>query len=233
MISPSMLSPSRIQGLFIAAGRATWVLDEKDKGYYSFVDQDSFSWKIHNSQLDQLKVDEQDVLDCLVQAEKQFGSPDDVQKKLGIQPGQGWLSIGAKFVSKTNPQVCCVFTPTSMEYPIDGATQTDAYFEFYYSPQEVPMEKPEIASDAWFDEMEKLLPKKTEKKTELAVPSYEEASVFTQNCMTEDVREQFLQKVWNYHKFVAPGFKKELAEDILGTWKRVTRVQSVLPLYGE
>jgi hypothetical protein len=238
MIAPTIFSPSRIHGLLVAAGRASWVIDEKDKGYYSFVDADSFSWKINQVQLQQLEIDEQDVLDCVLQAEKQFGSPEEVQRKLGIQPGQGWLSIGATFASKDKPNLICVYTPTSMNFPTTAPcahdlTLPDAYFEFYYSPVEVKMDKPEIGADAWFDQMEKLMPKQEKKKAEPQVPSYEEASAFTMNVMNEDVRERFLQDVWNYHKFAAPGFKPQLAESILSTWKRVGRVQAALNLYTE
>lgn len=236
MISPNLLSPTRIHGLFIAAGRATWVIDDNDKGYYSFVDEDSFSWKINMQSLEQLGVDEQDVLDCVLHAEKAFGSPEEVQHKLGMQKGQGWLSIGATFASKTNPNVFCVYTPTSMNFPTTAPcahdnSPVDAYFEWYYAPIEVKMEKPEIGAEEWFSQMEKLMPKVEKKQEMLRVPTYEEACVFTSNCMAENVREAFLEQVWNFHKNVSPGFKPQLEESILKQWKRITRVQSALSLY--
>jgi len=240
MINPSIFAPSRIQGTKIASGRATWVYGDEKGGYYNFVDEDAFSWKLNPTQLEQLGIDEQDLLDCVAQAEKQLGAPQEFRPKLGLMPSAGYSNIGATYVSKVNPQIICVFTPTAMDFAttnpiaIDNAP-IDAYFEWYYSPVSLanqPDNLPEFIKK--YDELlGKALTRDDSWKNvpTFKVPSYEEACVFSDGYMNEDVRERFLQQVWDYHRTKMRGRREFLKENIVETWARLNRVRKMISIY--
>lgn len=242
MIPPNMLAPGRIEGMRIAAGRATWVCDDdKDgKGYYNFVDEDSFSWHMNPVDLRRLGIDEQALLDCVSQAEEQFGAPCEFRPRLGLFPNAGYTNIGATYVSRDNPQILCVFTPTSTQFPTGNAIShdippVDAYFEWYYSPNSISKEASKDPAK-FLQDYDRLSGNRATNVTNspiFDVPSYEEASVFTKSYMQEDIRERFLQSVWNYHRFCAPGYKNQLKEDILSQWQRVLRVRAALSVYRD
>lgn len=238
MIQPSIFAPSRIQGTKIASGRATWIYDESGKGYYNFVDEDAFSWKLNQQQLVQLGIDEQDLLDCVVQAEKQLGSPQEFRPKLGLMPSAGYSNIGATYISKGNPSIMCVFTPTSLDFQTTNPiafdnSPIDAYFEWYYSAFS-PANEPKNLADfiLKYDEvLGKAITRDTSWQNVPTVPTYEEACVFSDGYMREDIREQFLQQVWDFHKAHMRGRKEQLKECILETWNRVNRVRKSVAIY--
>ena len=234
-----MFPPSKIAGTRIAYARATWVQEEgSDKGHYSFFGEDSFNWTLNPGQLQEMGVDEQDLMDCVEQAEKQFGAPEDYRPALGLLPKAGIMNIGATFVSSSNKGVSCVFTPPSMDHPttLDTAVDfvaPDAYFEWYYLP-----ETEEVTVDDFLKDFDRLTGARTtetaEKSPIVNVPSYEEASVRTANLMGESERDAFLQKVWNYHHVPATFHLKESIRPLLEeTWTRVLRVERVMSVYKD
>jgi hypothetical protein len=239
MIPFNAITPNKIQGTKIAAGRATWIYDE-GKGYYNFVDEDAFAWKLNPTELEMLKIDEQDLLDCVEQAEKQLGSPADYRGKLGLMPSSGYSNIGATYTSKSNPRIICVFTPTSTDYQttnpiaIDNAP-IDAYFEWYYMPETASDEGKDLMS--FIKKYDDLLGKAItrdiswENNPTFMIPKYEEACVFSSGFMNESVRESFLQNVWDYHKSNIRGRKLQLESTIKETWMRLNRVKSSVAMY--
>jgi hypothetical protein len=240
MIQPSIFAPSRIQGTKIASGRATWVYDDEKGGYYNFVDEDAFSWKLNPVQLQQLGIDEQDLLDCVLQAEKQLGSPQEFRPRLGLLPSVGYSNIGATYISRGNPNIMCVFTPTSMDFATTSPTAfdnapIDAYFEWYYSPSSVTDKTATL--DDFIKKYDELLGKAMtrdpswENSPTFAVPTYEEACVFSDGYMSEEVRERFLQNVWDYHKATMRNRKEQLKENIVECWTRLNRVRKSTAIY--
>lgn len=238
MIQPSIFAPSRIQGTKIAAGRATWIYNDEGKGYYNFVDEDAFSWKLNPQQLLQLGIDEQDLLDCVVQAEKQLGAPSEFRPRLGLMPSAGYSNIGATYISKNNPNILCVFTPTAMDFQTTNPiafdnSPIDAYFEWYYSPMSLE-KKPEDLADfiLKYDEvLGKAITRDPSWEKMPLVPTYEEACVFSDGYMSEEKREMFLQQVWDFHKAQMRGRKEQLKEGILETWSRLNRVRKSVAIY--
>jgi hypothetical protein len=236
-----MLPSNWIKGTKIAFGRATWIYDEdSEKGAYNFSQEDSFHWTLNPGQLKEMGIDEQDLLDCVEQAEEQLGAPDEYRPALGLMPHSGLLNIGAKYRSRTNPNVLCVFTPTSMQFPTTSTLAPDhdpidGYFEWYYSEPELDINTSNIAD--FMKEYERLAGTRnsnTVGETMLQVPSYEEASLRSANLMEDSRRERFLESVWWYHKASIPfSRKQELRESILETWKSLNRVQAALSPYGE
>jgi len=231
-----MFPPSKIAGTRIAYGRATWIVSEEDqKGHYTFVDEDSFTWTLNPGQLIDMKVDEEDLLDCVNQAEKQFGAPEEYRPALGLLPKSGAMNIGATFVSTTNPAITCVFTPTSLDHPTTSALAADyvapdAYFEWYHNPETKPVDNME----AFLKEFDRLSGARTDNviKSPIIVPSYEEASNRVANLMAPDLQEQFLQQVWSYHKVPMTHYLRESAKSqILETWNRVLRVERLAQVY--
>ena len=234
-----MLPPSKIAGTKIAFGRATWVYDdEKDgEGHYNFVEEDSFRWILNQQTLVELGIDEEDLLDCVMQAEEQLGSPEEYRPALGLLPQSGLMNIGATFVSKSNKGITCVFTPTSMNHPTTSALAVDtvppdAYFEWYYTGETEEVDSLEkFLQD--FDAMSGA--RTTNTISPITVPGYEEAAIKTANLMESGKREVFLQKIWNYHKTptMIPYVKEQLKEELVGTWNSVLRVERALSMYGE
>lgn len=238
MLAPSMITPGKIQGMLIASGRATWIEDEEtDGGYYSFVDDDSFKWEISKESLLQLKIDEQDVLDCVLQAEESLGDPDELYSRFGIGllPNSGYLNIGATFISRNNKKIKCVFTPTSMSFPTGRVCAHDnapvnAYFQWYYD------EKMDDINDlnSFLASVDHLTGNRTANvitSPAFEVPHYEEACAFSEGYMAEDVRQYFLQRVWDYHRNVSVGHKEVFKEEIEQFWTRLKRVRTASKLY--
>ena len=243
MIPPNMLAPGRIEGMRIAAGRATWVCDDDEdgkKGYYNFVDEDSFSWMLNPTDLKRLEIDEPALLDCVTQAEEQFGAPCEYRPRLGLFPNAGYTNIGATYVSRSNPQIMCVFTPTSTQFPTGNAMShdippVDAYFEWYYSPVALSKDAHKDIGNFLqsYDKISGNRASNVVSSPIIKVPSYEEASVFTVGYMAESIRDHFLQQIWNYHRMTAPGYKRQLREEIVDQWKRVLRARVALSMYED
>lgn len=224
-----MMPTNRISGVKIAAGRATWVTGEDGKGYYNFINSNSFKWFANPDQLIAMGIDQQDLLDCVEQAEKQFGAPEEYRPALGLYPDAGYTNIGATYRSKENEKIIAVFTPTSVHGPCEAPT--DAYFEWYM--QEVPEQNADENLPDFLSYFDAVTGNRVGEyvDTSPVVPGYDEAVETTRGNMAEDMRERFLQQVWNFHKNVSPGFKQKLGEDILETWSRVKRVSKVLAAY--
>lgn len=227
-----MFPPSKIAGLRIAYGRATWIEDEKGEGHYTFVD-DAFMWAITHAQLAEMQVDEGDLLDTVEQAEKQFGAPEDYRPALGLLPKMGVMNIGATFISQSNPAITCVFTPTSIEAPPnyrgDNFVSPDAYFEWYYCPETEPKDNLE----AFLNDFDRLSGTRTTNisQSPIVVPSYEEACAKA-NLMGLEESQKFVQDVWNYHKVPMPFYyKDQMKKDLVETWNRLKRVERVLKVY--
>lgn len=231
-----MLPSNRISGTKIAAGRATWVVDDKTgEGFYNFVDSGSFKWLLNPDQLLGLEIDEQDLLDCVEQAEEQFGAPEDYRPAMGLFPDVGSTNIGVTYKSKSNETVICVFTPASIQKQTAGialSAPIDAYFEWYY--QEKSALKPEenfLDFIAYFDATTGN--RASEIKKSPIVPGYHEACETSAGAMGDVERERFLSNVWNYHKNVERGYKEQLGREIKETWVRVQRVKSALAVYED
>lgn len=232
-----MFPPGKIAGTKIAFGRATWVYDEDEskEGHYTFVDEDSFQWLLEPSTLAEMEIDEEDLLDCVMQAEKQFGSPDEYRPVLGLVQNSGVMNIGATFVSKSNKGINCVFTPTSMSHPTTSDLAVDfvppdAYFEWYYSPETEEVE----GLDKFLADFDELTGARTTNTiSPITVPTYEEAAIKSSNLMEDTKREVFLQKVWNYHKapHMIPYVKEQLKEELVETWNRILRVERAISVY--
>jgi hypothetical protein len=242
MLAPNIFALTRIQGLAIAAGRATWVTDDNGKkGHYSFEDDDAFGWKLTPAQIKDLDIDEQDLLSCVEQADKQFGDPEVFRPKLGLMPDSGYMNIGATFISKTNKNIMCVFTPTSMAYTVTNSLEQDratidGYFEWYYSPVSLAQDA-DKDPEKFMQQFDKITGNRSSnmaKSPVIDMPSYEEASVFSSEVIQEDCeRERFLQQVWDYHHSKSQLAKQRLKEDALPTWKRIWRVTKALSVYED
>ena len=229
-----------ISGMKIASGRATWDTDANKKGFWNFLDVDAFTWYLNPGQIKQMKVSEEDVLDCVEQAEKELGSPDEHRPKLGLFPNSGYTMIGKHYVSRSNPHIVCIFTPTSISFPSHNPIAHDmppinAYFEWYYSDIPLEIEKPKDLVDFLVKHDTATGSRATNVSqsptVSAKVPSYNEASERSEGLMGLQEREQFLNDVWNYHKNTLPGFKARLESEILEVWERVNRVHRTLTVY--
>jgi hypothetical protein len=172
---------------------------------------------LNPQQIENMKVSEEDLLDCVEQAEKELGGPEDHRLALGLFPDSGYTNIGQTYVSKSNPHIVCVFTPTSMKFATTNPIAHDkppvnAYFEWYYS--DIP-----LTANA---------SRTTNVTISPVVPGYDEACERTDGIMGLQEREQFLNKVWMYHRTCMPGHKARVKNEILEVWERVNRVNRKL-----
>ena len=226
-----------ISGMKLASGRATWESEEDGKGYWSFKDVDSFNWFLTPQQIAGMKVNEQDLLDCIEQAEKDLGEPKKHRLELGLQPDSGYSTIGASYVSRTNKHVVCVFTPTSFKFQTHNPIAHDmppvhGYFEWYYSDLPLEIEKPKDLVSAIKQHDTATGSRATNVTVSPTIPSYNEAYEVTDGIMGLQEREDFLNQVWQYHKTMLPGYKVKAKANILETWERVNRIHRKLTCEG-
>lgn len=202
-----LMSQNKIQGMEIATGKAKWGdLGDGSMGYV-FDGQEDFHVRVNPQTLMELGVSEEDMMDCVDQIEQQFGSHDGVAMSFGMYPDQGYKNVGLVYTSRTNPQVKCFFSPSEADKGWQG------YFSWYFHKEEM---------SGSVEDFVKAFDKMTGNREDIilaspVVPSYNEASEMVKGMkgLSEDLKEAFLQKVWDFHKNVAPGFKQRLEGEIL------------------
>lgn len=210
-----LLSQEKIQGTEIATGKAKWGdLGDGEMGYV-FLDDDDFHWRVNPQTAIEMGVSEEDLMDCVDQIEDQYGDHEGVEMAFGMYPDQGYKNVGLVFVSRTNPNVRCFFSPTDSKLGWVG------FFSWYYSKEGAAETLDQFVKR--FDSMSGN--RESNILASPVVPKYEEASEFlqTRKDVKMEIKEAFLQKVWDFHKNVAPGFKTRLGEEILSEWTELKK----------
>lgn len=219
MALPQPVPQSPIQGKLLAIARGTFMYDDGGKGYYNFIDDDAFQWKLNPVEVEKLEIEIDDLYDCCEQAVKQFGDPDDYRVKMGLQPNSGYTNLGITFTSKTNPNIVCVFTPTSNQ-----GGEWDSYFEWYLKDESMA-DQDSVAS--FFQDFEKLAGDIRAPKggvaSFLTVPTMGEAREVASKVLSDSEMQSFLGKVLQYEKNPWRGKKLQLEEEIIHEWKNIKR----------
>jgi hypothetical protein len=155
--------------------------------------------------------------------------------------GGGLKHVGEVVSARTNPNVICHFTPTSMYVHDTRALhieeiKPDGYFEWFLTDENFDMkalERGETPVSDFLKEFDRLV---GTRNTNLAdspvvnkVPTYSESCQMSAGVMGEKQREMFLESVHRYHKAPLPRHRKEeLKTNILETWNRIKSVRETL-----
>ena len=205
-----LTSQQKIQGTEIATGKAKWGDVGDGQLGYVFDNDEDFHWRVNPQTAIEMGVSEEDLLDCVDQIEEYYGSHQAVEMAFGMYPDQGYKNVGLVFVSRTNPNVRCFFSPTDSKLGWVG------FFSWYFSK-----EGKQETLDQFIKSYDMLSGNRgTNILVSPVVPKYEEASEYlqTRKDVKSELKEAFLQKVWDFHKNVAPGFKARLGEEIIVEW---------------
>jgi len=215
------MKQNKIEGMSIAWARGKWAEIEADVWGYIFPEDDAFAIRKTPQELADWGVSHDDLYDCISQIEEKFGSPRDHRLSFGLLPSQGYSNIGTAVTSRTNPNITCTFTPTSLE-----DNSYDGYFNWYFHDNAGVGDLPSFM--ARFDattgsRTSNILASPT-------VPTYGEACERTAGVLSEHEREHFITQVWNYHKTAPRGYKLRIEAEILPIWKRILEAKIPTPM---
>lgn len=217
-----MMPQNKINGTSIAWGRGVWTdLGDGQMGY-AFLDSDGFKITVTPQWLDERGVSEDDLLDCVEQIEERFGDPDEYRLKMGLLPNQGYSNTGIVVKSRTNPEVICVFTPTSIDPAMNSqegwVAEASGYFEWYLDPQSYVSKN----LGAWMVAFDSMSGNRgSEILASPVMPQYGEACEKSLGLMVEHEREHFLNQVWLFHKRKEHGMKQRYLEAAMPIWTKI------------
>lgn len=227
-IAPNMAT---LGGIILASARGTWVYDEGEKGHYEFFGRENFAWKNDEKTRRDLGISEDDLFDCIEQVEEELMSPENQEVRFGMMNKGGFKNVGAIYTSRTNPEIICVYTPTSLGSTPNGLHYEDwnGYFEWYFKAQP----KEEVDDLAQFLNMfDTAVGTEVTKQTTVSpvmLPSYEEANeFFSVNQLQES--DFFLSRLWNVNssKFMGRGTREQMKAELLSEWKAIVEKSNQL-----
>lgn len=220
MVLPQPVPQSDIQGTLIAAARGSFMYDEDGEGYYNFLDDQAFVWKLNPIQIEQFGLEIDALYDCCEQAVERYGDPAEYRQKLGLPKYSGYSNLGIYFTSKEDPRITCVFTPTSNE-----GGEWDAYFEWYLKDQSIVDQDtlPEFMKD--FQELAGNPRMPVESPANL--PTYKEAVEVAGKVLSESAKDRFLEKFWRMGRSPSRGVRLRVEEDVRREWADIKRLASL------
>lgn len=237
-----MLPQNKISGTKIAFGHGAFVYEEgSEKGFYNFLRDEDFAWNFPADHIAKMGVTEQDLLDCVEQIEEKFGNAEDMRAALGMPDGGGMKPVGEVVTARTNPNVICSFTPTSM-YTHDTRAlhieeiKPDGYFEWFLTDENFDMkalERGDTSVAEYLKDFDRLAGTRNTNLVDSPVvnqvPTYSESCQMSSGVMGEKQREHFIESVHRYHRMKMPPHRKaELKKGILETWERIKGIRETL-----
>jgi len=214
MIMIPQFRQNKISGMSIAWGRGSW---DDEVGCYVFPTDDSYQIRVTDSYLMDNGICDDDMLDCIAQIEEEYGSPAVHRTALGLFKNSGYSNLGLTVISRTNPSISCVFTPTSTEENL-----TDAYFEWYFNESDPSV----IDLPRYMNRFDNMTGNRASNVTMSPVmPSYMEAQEFfhAHREISESVKENILRGVWQHQTTKDKGFKVRLEREVLPAWTEVLK----------
>ena len=212
MIMIPQFRQNKISGMSIAWGRGSW---DNEVGCYVFPTDDSYQIRVTDSYLMDNGICEDDMLDCISQIEEEYGAPSVHRTALGLFKNSGYSNLGLTVISRTNPSISCVFTPTSTEEKL-----TDAYFEWYFNESDPSV----IDLPRYMNRFDNMTGNRASNVTMSPVmPSYMEAQEFfnAHREISESVKENILRGVWQHQTTKDKGFKVRLEREVLPEWTKI------------
>ena len=212
MIMIPQFRQNKISGMSIAWGRGSW---DNEVGCYVFPTDDSYQIRVTDSYLMDYGICEDDMLDCISQIEEEYGAPSVHRTALGLFKNSGYSNLGLTVISRTNPSISCVFTPTSTEEKL-----TDAYFEWYFNESDPSV----IDLPRYMNRFDNMTGNRASNVTMSPVmPSYMEAQEFfnAHREISESVKENILRGVWQHQTTKDKGFKVRLEREVLPEWTKI------------
>lgn len=232
MTANQRLPQNKISGLSIAYGKANYVYsDESDDGSEGFIfpEPEDFQWQLPiDHVVKELGVTMDALMDCIDQIETEIGDPQMQRIQYGLFDGSGIWNGGLVVRSNLDPRITCVFNPVSTEFELERFTfpkTTEGMFAWYFEADNLLDQ-----SDDLPDFLSRFDAASGNRASNVLVspvlPNYQEACEKLAGIqLTEGVRQTFLQKLWNYEKTVAPGFKAQWKKEILREWTALTSVR--------
>ena len=220
------LPQSKLSGLLVAFAQGVWgQLDDGSEGFVFPEETNSFTWAHDQGYLEtEHGVTEEALMDCIEQIEQQLGNPDQVRSQFGLLKGAGQAYLGLVVTSRLDPRLVCSYTPTS-----NYQSPVEAYFEWFLKNQSGDT----IGTDddnfmANFDAIAGVQ-EPAEHDLEPELPDYEEACHRLHHLTISEGRKQnFLQRLWDFNKTIAPGYRDAVHEELLREWQDMTQVDDLL-----
>lgn len=199
------LSQNKIAGLSIAWGRAAWA--QLEDGSYGYVfPEGALQLASTLADFEEKGLTLDALMACLDQFEAELGSALDTRQRYGMLRNHGYACPGLVVRSEDDDRVVCVMTPASWEYEA-----TEAYFEWFFDEKYTTVSTFDTLAGVG-EEMVDDAP--------LDVPYYESAcEVVAGLDLSESRKQNFLQRVWDYHKNTMPGLKPAAKKAIVAEWK--------------
>lgn len=216
------LPQNKYSGFLVAFAQGVWgELEDGESGFVFPGEGNTFTWAHDPNYLELEKgISEDALMDCVEQIEDQLGSPSDQRMRFGLLKGGGQAYIGIAVKSRLDPRITCNYTPTS-NYPTQAPVE--GYFEWYVAEQSGVADPEAFLSN--FEMLAGVDPVAGGDVTPEDLPDYEEAChKLFHLTINESQKQRFLQRLWDYRKTLAPGFRSEVKRDLMKEWNTFTKV---------